>query len=209
MKQYFIYKLITTVDNEVVDSILNTIAESDWFADDYRKTAGGMSKTNSIPIFHSSLCAVDKTFETFKAVKKNKLYNKFIKKIYPILLHLKEFYDYNYYTAFISRLHPHSIIDIHSDSGLFLETCNRIHLPLETNENVKYHIDGKNYYWQKGNLYEFDNTLMHGVINDSDHYRIHLVINLYKVPPHLLDYLQMDDFLINEANGNSRRMEKR
>lgn len=208
MRQNFIYKLIASVDYKVVDSILETIDGADWFADDYRKTAGGMSKTNSIPIFHSHLCGVCNTFETFKAVKKHKLYDKYILKIYPVLLKLKDFYDFNFYSAFISRLHPHSIIEFHSDGGMFLETCNRIHLPLQTNEDVKYVINKRNYYWQKGNLYEFDNnSFEHGVINDSDFDRIHLVINLYKLSFDQLTHLQMDDFLNNEVITNPGRVE--
>jgi len=212
MKQDFIYKLITYVDDEIVNNIINNIEEKDWYIEDYRQSASSMSKTNSIPIFHTPLCAINDTFETFKSVQKNKLYYKYIQTIVPVLKILKNFYNFNYYTAFLSRLSPKNIIEFHHDTGLFLESCNRIHLPLKTNSEIFYHIKDRNFNWLKGCLYEFDNTNLHGVINNSDEFRIHLVINLYQMPNHLLNQLEQDDFLLefnNETNYHPRRMECR
>jgi aspartyl/asparaginyl beta-hydroxylase (cupin superfamily) len=42
-------------------------------------------------------------------------------------------------------------------------------------------IDKNMYYWERGKIYEFDNTRLHGVYNNSNEYRIHLVINLYNL----------------------------
>ena len=49
------------------------------------------------------------------------------------------------------------------------------------NPDVKYVIDDIEYYWEKGNIYEFDNMRLHGVINRSNQHRVHLVINLYNL----------------------------
>ena len=200
MKQDFVYKLISFVDDKIVNDLLLTLIEEDWFIDDYRQVAPTMSKTNSIPIFHTPQCAFDTGIGAFKTVQKNKLYDRYFEKIKPILNLLKNYYQYNYYTAFLSRLHPKSQIGEHSDIGLFLENCYRIHLPILTNKEVYYNIQGYDFNWLKGCLYEFDNTLVHGVINNSDQYRIHLVINLYNLPSELLSQLQQDDFLLELNN---------
>ena len=85
---------------------------------------------------------------------------------------LKKYYTFNYYTAFLTRVNPKSIVTLHKDSGSFLLRCHRIHLPIQTNSKVYYHIEGYNYSWYKNCLYEFDNSLLHGVDNQSDEHRI-------------------------------------
>jgi len=172
-------KLVCEIDREIIDSILKNITEEDWFIDDYRNSAGSMQDTNSIPIFHSVRCG--DSHNALLTVEKRPLFEKFYPLILPILNKLKSYYVYNYHASFISRLNPHSTITKHADSGYFLEKCNRIHVPLKTNKNVTYWIDDKPYYWQVGNIYEFNNLLEHEVINSSDSERIHLVLNLYNL----------------------------
>jgi len=175
-------KKVGTVSMETILSILNSIEEEDWFVSDYRKGVGNMSDTNSIPVFHTPLCASGYcNMEPIRSIRKEKLYDKFFPLISPILDTLKTIYTFRQYSLFISRLRPGGMIGFHVDRGNFLELCHRVHVPLKSNPKVEYVIDDKTYYWEPGNIYEFDNTRMHGVLNKSDDYRIHLVINLYNL----------------------------
>ena len=172
-------KLVCSIDNEIIDNILEIIEEEDWTIDDYRNGAVNMSQTNSIPIFHSVKCGSDPN--ALLTVEKRVLFEKFYHLTTPILNELKKYYDYNYHASFISRLNPHGIIGEHADRGSFLERCHRIHVPLKTNKNVTYWINGYPYYWEVGNVYEFNNLLVHRVVNNSDFERIHLILNLYNL----------------------------
>jgi hypothetical protein len=174
---------ICDVPEELISGMLGAIAEDDWHISDYRNAAGNMSHTNSIPIHHTPLCATCATSEAIKAIRKEVLFDKFEPFLRPFLDLLRDHYEFNQYAAFIARLHPQKEIGMHTDSGVFLETCHRIHLPLQTNPKVAYCIDGQEYYWQRGKAYEFDNTLIHGVKNRSEEFRIHLVVNLYPKEP--------------------------
>lgn len=174
---------ITEVPVDIVDNIANNITEDDWFNNDYRNTVSNMEDTNSIPIHHTPLCATGKyTDEAIHSIKKELGYEKFYPLIEPVLNILKEKYTFNQYACFLARLRPKGKIGFHIDRGNFLEKCHRIHLPIVTDPDVHYVIDGTAYHWKRGALYEFDNTREHGVLNNSEKtYRIHLVINLYNL----------------------------
>jgi hypothetical protein len=172
-------KIVCGIDNILIDNILKNITEEDWYIDDYRNSAGNMSDTNSIPIFHSARCGI--STNALFTVEKRPLFEKFYPLILPILNKLKNYYDYNYHASFLTRLNPNGTINRHFDCGYFLEVCHRIHVPIKTNENVTYWINGNPYYWEVGNVYEFNNLLPHQVINNSDQERIHLILNLYNL----------------------------
>jgi hypothetical protein len=181
MKLAVPYIEICDVPEELIFDMLGAITEDDWHISDYRSAAGNMGSTNSIPIHHTPLCATCTTGEAIKAIRKEVLFDKFEPHLNPFLDLLREHYQFNQYAAFLARLHPHGDIGMHPDSGAFLETCHRVHIPLQTNPKVAYCIEDQEYYWQRGKAYEFDNTRLHGVKNRSDEIRIHLVVNLYNL----------------------------
>jgi hypothetical protein len=182
MKLAVPYIEICDVPEELISGMLGAIAEEDWHTSDYRNAAANMGNTNSIPIHHTPLCASGLcTDEPIKAIRKEILFDKFEPLLTPFLDLLREHYQFDQYAAFFARLHPHSDIGMHPDSGNFLTKCHRIHFPLQTNPKVAYCIEDQEYYWQRGKAYEFDNTRLHGVKNRSDEIRIHLVVNLYSL----------------------------
>lgn len=185
MKLSVPYKEVCLLEEHFISTLLEAIDDKDWYKDDYRNKAASMSDVNTIPIHHTPLCATDQTAYCIKSIRKESLFDKFAPHVEPILDKLKEYYAFNQYACFIARLKPHGVIDMHPDQGAFLETCHRIHVPLQTNPKVSYCIEDKEYYWEAGKIYEFDNTRWHGVKNRSDEYRIHLVINLYDLKDNL------------------------
>jgi len=174
------HRVVGQIPMTLIYDMLDAISPEDWFASDYRQAVGNMDNCNSIPIHHTPLCAVaDCDGKAIKSIRKEKMYDKFYPLLEPILDELRKHYKFNQYAAFMARLHPGGVIGEHRDRGSFLETCHRVHVPLKSNPKVRYVIDGQSYYWEPGNIYEFDNTRVHGVYNDSEEFRIHLVINLY------------------------------
>ena len=174
------YREICSMPVSLIDSLLSKIEEPDWHVSNYRKSAGNMPDTDSIPILHTPLCASGLCNDRpIAEIKEEPLYRKFINEIQPILNVLREHFEFDKHAMFIARLRPHGTIGMHPDVGNFLTKCHRVHVPLQTNPLVAYRIEDQEYYWQKGKVYEFDNTLVHGVFNRSDEYRIHLVVNLY------------------------------
>lgn len=175
-------KVVCDVPFEIIDNILNIIDEEDWFVDSYRDRAANMEGTNSIPIFHTPLCVTGKyDDEAILDISKRPLYEKYFPVVEPVLNLLKKHYKFKQYAVFLARCHPKASVGTHRDNGNFLTLCHRIHVPLQTNKQAMYIINGVDYHWEKGKIYEFDNTRQHGVYNGGDEHRIHLIINLYNL----------------------------
>ena len=182
MKMDVPYIKVCDISTDILDNILNNIDEDDWFKWDYRKNVANMDDCNSIPIHHTPLCASGwNNMKPILNIRKEPSYDKYYPLIEPILERLKKYYDYNQYATFLARLRPNATIGFHCDSGNFLTLCHRIHVPLKTNPKVYYCIENAVYHWEKGSIYEFDNTRVHGVKNESIEDRIHLIINLYNL----------------------------
>ena len=68
-------------------------------------------------------------------------------------------------------------VDSHIDN-LLLSNIHRIHIPLITNEECVYGIDGIKYVFPPGFCFEFDNTREHFVSNKGQQERIHIILDL-------------------------------
>jgi hypothetical protein len=69
----------------------------------------------------------------------------------------------------------------HRDNGYYLTNVHRIHLPIITNNNVRFLLGDNSINMKAGTFYEIDNAGFHAVNNDSDQDRIHLIMDI--IPP--------------------------
>ncbi len=83
--------------------------------------------------------------------------------------------------AIIVRLSPSSTISEHQDHGSSLSRCHRIHIPLQTNENVLFSVGNSTANLKEGEVWEINNRNVHSVNNQSEQYRIHLIVD-YVIP---------------------------
>jgi hypothetical protein len=87
--------------------------------------------------------------------------------------------------AMFIKLPPKKSIAKHIDSGHHLQNCERIHLPIITDEHVKFIIDDVVYPMPAGVVCRINNNVPHSVENNSDNYRVHLVMDfVVKNDPH-------------------------
>jgi hypothetical protein len=82
----------------------------------------------------------------------------------------------------ISKMLPHTFIGAHRDigreaAGLAFGQV-RLHLPIVTNDQVRFVVGGKVFRLFAGRLYYLDFTKLHSVYNDGDGDRIHLILEL-------------------------------
>ncbi len=91
---------------------------------------------------------------------------------------------YNYKNGIVPKamlaklLHGHKIDD-HVDGALRNRFIHKIHIPLFTNPGVIMTIDGQEYHLEEGNAYEVNNVARHGVRNEGDSDRIHLIFEYF------------------------------
>lgn len=81
--------------------------------------------------------------------------------------------------AQLAMIKPRGCIPLHVDRGAILEACHRIHVPLETHEDVIFEVDGAKVPLAVGQVYELDNMREHSVLNASPVRRIHLILDYY------------------------------
>lgn len=124
-------------------------------------------------------------------------------KYFKIIEELEKYVSIIYPNSIIIRAHiaillDNSKIPTHIDDDFnngSLTRVNRIHIPIITNEKVKFTVDDETQHFKEGNLYEINNLLPHSVKNSSNEKRIHLIIdvldNFYL--PEGVDYVDIND----------------
>lgn len=75
-------------------------------------------------------------------------------------------------------LAPGAEVPIHSDINYHWYKRVRIHIPIVTHENVIFHCGEKAIHMKPGEAWIFDSWKYHKVVNDSDVFRVHLVIDI-------------------------------
>ena len=89
----------------------------------------------------------------------------------------------------LARMRPGTTIQQHINQSQMLNAANRLHIPLQTNSDVEFVVDGQRVIMDVGILYELNNRVPHSVVNRGHSARIHLIID-YILPAHnILDVL--------------------
>ena len=78
----------------------------------------------------------------------------------------------------LMRLAPGSEVPLHCDINYHWHKRVRIHIPIVTEENVIFHCGEKKVHMAAGECWIFDSWKHHKVINNSDCFRVHLVIDI-------------------------------
>jgi hypothetical protein len=79
--------------------------------------------------------------------------------------------------ATLVRLKAGGSIAPHQDNNFSLAHSHRIHLPIITNDQVLFTVGRDTMSLAPGDMYEINNRRMHSVRNDSEHDRVHLILD--------------------------------
>lgn len=79
--------------------------------------------------------------------------------------------------AMAARLSAGTTITPHTDNHESFRHSHRIHIPITTNNKVRFMIDGRPHRLEVGNAYEINNQQRHGVINGGDEDRITFIFD--------------------------------
>ena len=169
------YIRMDDVPAEFAENFMAVLKEDDWYVLDYRKNMVGnygQSSYDSIVFRHSYKYSSD-------SIEDMPLYEKFKDVLQPYIDWLEERFDMTDYVALAARLGPKHKVAMHQDGGEFLETIHRIHFPILTNDDAFYRFANGEIQMPLNSAFEIDNIRDHGVRNDGDTPRIHLIINVY------------------------------
>ncbi|GGB74720.1 aspartyl/asparaginyl beta-hydroxylase domain-containing protein [Shewanella inventionis] len=78
----------------------------------------------------------------------------------------------------LMRLAPGAQVPLHSDINYHWYKRVRVHIPITTTEQVQFYCHDKQVHMGAGECWIFDSWKLHKVENNSDQYRVHLVIDL-------------------------------
>lgn len=169
----FRYKYIGSFN---VESILKNLQNSDWEEWTYKQdTFEVHSHTKNLSIIKN-----EEYNETPGSKTKNYILIK--KDLENIESLIKNSYgDGIILSTEIVNLPAGKKVDRHVDEGYSLETNPRIHLVLQTNDNVIFKVDGEDKNMKLGEMWEINNTKLHSVENNGDIDRIHMIIDYKKI----------------------------
>lgn len=108
----------------------------------------------------------------------NKLNGQAGKEIDTIFSKLSEMVDGAIVHAEIVSMSANSRIRTHRDLGDALYLARRFHVPLKTNNKTFFIVEGEKFFLEEGNIYELNNSKYHGVRNESEEARIHLLVDV-------------------------------
>ena len=78
----------------------------------------------------------------------------------------------------MTKLRPHGQIYRHTDDGLYWLLRDRYHLVLKSVAGSQFKAGGEECRMREGELWWFDPTVPHEACNDSDDYRIHVIVDV-------------------------------
>lgn len=77
----------------------------------------------------------------------------------------------------LTELKPKGEISLHTDINPFFAWARRIHVPIRVPKECFFEVDGQVIPIQDGLVFELSNTKPHRVVNNSDEYRYHIVMD--------------------------------
>jgi hypothetical protein len=176
-KNYSLLEL-GTIDIAPILAEFYTLKEEDWekYTDRQNNKVTAQKNTRYVPIIYEDHGVVN---------YKTEYYSNFISSINCVQTALdskfKKTVTIN--RAIFTELPSGAVITPHMDSGIFLETHTRVHIPLISNENVIFKVhDGSiwnSFYLEPGKFYALNNCKRsHNVLNNSSFSRYHMIVDI-------------------------------
>jgi len=118
----------------------------------------------------------------------------------PVLEQASAAYGYKH-SAFprvmLARMAPGGVIHPHRDQNPAAKWPHKVHVPLQTNDDVTFFVDGIGYHLAEGEAVEVNNMGLHAVENRGSADRIHLIFEYYDLdqpePAWLADLLARNE----------------
>lgn len=77
----------------------------------------------------------------------------------------------------LAKLTAGSVIPEHVDQGFSLANSHRVHIPIITNDGVRFRVGGEERHLPAGELWEINNLRPHSVENRGSDARVHLIVD--------------------------------
>ncbi|HMB56106.1 MAG TPA: aspartyl/asparaginyl beta-hydroxylase domain-containing protein [Arenimonas sp.] len=103
-------------------------------------------------------------------------------RLLPILQQATKPYGYSngsFPRIMLARMAPGGVIHPHRDAMPSAKWPHKIHVPLTTNDGVRFFVDPQTYQFKVGEAVEVNNLDVHAVVNEGKTHRIHLIFEYF------------------------------
>jgi hypothetical protein len=175
INEEFNYKFQGNFDVSKIANLLSTYSD-EWFANKDRQTIYQVHKeTNSIFIYdHSNTWSVGDRYD----LKINNSQLSMIELVSPIVKSLESIHNGKIGKCLFIKLPAHKNVQEHVDDMDYLGAVRRHHIAITTNEDVFFFVNKEKKHMKVGDCWEINNSLFHGVENNGDTERIHLMLDI-------------------------------
>lgn len=167
-----------TVDIARLKEAVSAIPESLWNAEDQSKPNkfGALDATRHIVFrFVSDFCDWRTSYD-------RPLWSEWRELLEPVMAAATAEYGYAngaFPRVMLARMAPGGVIHPHRDENPAAKWPHKIHVPLQTNPDVTFYVDGVGYQLAEGEAVEVNNMGVHAVANRGNSDRIHLIFEYY------------------------------
>lgn len=165
---------VLDVDVSELREEVNKLTNEQWIDWELRQNRYKVhSATQSYPFYFS---------EYGETAKPYNLDTKLWELTKPIIEKIEQLYNRRAEVSLLVKLLPFKSIRPHTDGGWFINT-HRIHIPIITDPNILFILDGKKFHLEYGYAYEMNNVVEHSVVNPTNIGRVHLMVDLHPQKP--------------------------
>ena len=166
------------VDIARLKEAVQAIPESVWDAENAGKPNrfGALSTTRHIVFRFVS------NFDDWRENHDRPLWPEWKPLLEPVLAQATAPYGYQrgvFPRVMLARMAPGGVIHPHRDENPAAKWPHKIHVPLQTSDQVAFFVDGKSYHFAEGEAVEVNNMGVHAVENRGATDRTHLIFEYY------------------------------
>ena len=132
-------------------------------------------------------------FEDWRQSAYHRLWSEWQPLLEPALAQATKAYGYargSFPRIMLARMAPGGVIHPHRDANPAAKWPHKIHIPLTTNRQTTFFVDGVGYHFPEGEAVEVNNMGVHAVKNDGATDRIHLIFEYYDLDQPDPDWIQ-------------------
>jgi len=97
----------------------------------------------------------------------------------PIDAYMKTLYPQHVFIKCeMNWLKPGEVVPIHKDNCWWHKHCPRVHVPVITNKQCGWVVEGRLHHLPVGSYYEVNNRKFHSAVNNGNNGRLHLVFDI-------------------------------
>ena len=176
MKNFnFIY--YKTFDVSEIKKNLHLIEESKWNYNGVLRNDFGTHK-HTLSIFNTLIPLEWNSSKKYEIEHSDDLPLIIKENIYNIIIELEIIQNGKVGRSMLAYLKPKGLIPPHGDTGFYLESCYRNHIPIKTNYECSFSVGNETINMKEGECYQIDNSKLHSVNNLGNEGRVHLIIDI-------------------------------